>query len=235
MKSLSIDTSFEHSSLALQIDEEITEICEFTPKTHSQFLLPALDKMLREAKIKLVDLDFIAFGCGPGSFTSIRFAASVVQGIAYGAKLNVVSISSLAAIALEAFEINPNSTSVFVGMDARIDEVYWAVYQRNTEGILSPVVADILVKPEEIVFPEKKPDEKWFGVGNAWDIYRDVVLKNCPSGIEIKHDLFPRAIYIAKLALLAYSKGSYSDWHAALPVYLRDKVASFNEDQSKNK
>lgn len=223
IKSLSIDTSFEHCSLAVQIGDEINELCELTPKTHTQLILPMLQKILDNAKIKLTDLDFIAFGAGPGSFTSVRLATSLVQGLAFGAGLPVVAVSTLHALAKEIHD-EYGAEYVFTGMDARMDEIYWGVYKFDDHGVSISVVDDMLAKPEAVVIPKLDVSINSFGAGSAWNVYQDDLAKRFSGKIEIKNNLFPRAKYIAKLAILAYSNNNFGDWHNALPVYLRDKV-----------
>lgn len=209
LKILAFDTSFEYSSVALQVKGEIKELSEFTPQSHTQVLLPMIDKLLQEGSLNLTDLDFLAFGHGPGSFTSVRFAVSIAQGLAFGANLPLAAISSLNAIAEEAYE-KCQSSDILVAMDARMQEIYWGAYKYNS-GFMQPLTKDALGKEEDIVV---KKSSNWLRVGNGWKNNVDISQK----------ELFPRAKYIAKLGYLAYCRDELISWQTALPVYLRDKV-----------
>lgn len=119
MKLLALDTSTEACSAALFIDGEIRQRFEITPKAHTKLLLPMIESLLAEAELKLSQLDALAFGCGPGSFTGLRIATGVVQGLAFGADLPIVPVSTLAALAQ-----NRLPELAFVATDARIGEIF---------------------------------------------------------------------------------------------------------------
>ncbi len=133
-KILAIDTVTEGCSAALLIGEEIVEQFEVTPRGHTQKILPMVDQLLAESGHKLGELDAIAFDRGPGSFTGLRITAGVVQGLAYGADLPVVAVSSLAALA-RAHHQATGATFVLSAIDARMGEVYWGAYRIDPQGI----------------------------------------------------------------------------------------------------
>jgi len=103
MKLLAVETSTEACSAALYIDGIVNERFELTPKEHTRLILPMIDSLMSDAGLKPQQLDALAFGCGPGSFTGVRIATGVIQGIAFGADLPVVPVSTLAAIAQDFF------------------------------------------------------------------------------------------------------------------------------------
>ncbi|MFZ4702392.1 MAG: tRNA (adenosine(37)-N6)-threonylcarbamoyltransferase complex dimerization subunit type 1 TsaB, partial [Candidatus Methylumidiphilus sp.] len=145
MKLLSLETSTEACSAALYLDGEITERYQLAPQQHNKLILPMIQSLLAEADLKLHQLDALAFGRGPGSFTGVRIAAGIVQGLAFGADLPVAPVSTLAAMAQEVFA-ESDSQYALPCIDARMGEVYWGVYRRGNDGMAklsgSEVVAD---------------------------------------------------------------------------------------------
>ena len=124
MKLLALDTATEACSVALNIDGELTEHYELLPRRHSRELLPMVEKIIAAAGLSLTQLDAVAFGCGPGAFTGLRVATAMAQGLAFGADLPVIPVSTLAALAQQAHRCY-QSTHVLAAIDARMDEVYW--------------------------------------------------------------------------------------------------------------
>jgi tRNA threonylcarbamoyladenosine biosynthesis protein TsaB len=221
VKLLAIDTATEACSAALVINGEIFELYEVAFNGHSKLILPMVDQLMAQAKLKPTDLEGLAFGCGPGSFTGIRIATGVIQGIAYGLDLPVLPVSNLAALAQDFFDSNPENVA-YVAADARMDEIYWGVYQRNGYGF-----AELLDK--EAVLPAgavECPGLSGVGVGSGWKVYPEILVSRLSSFLSrYEDDKLPRAGAIAKLGLEGFSKGLAVQAEKALPVYLRDKVA----------
>lgn len=198
---------------------------QLAARQHTQVLLPMVEAVLIEAGVELAQLDACAFGRGPGSFTGLRIALGAVQGLAFGANLPVVAISSLAALAQTWVDQQSSSTAlapvVMAALDARMDELYWAAYQQD-----GPLVREI--GPESLDAPAnmQPPAASWTsiqGVGSGWN-YRD----HMPAGwqaVQALPELAPSAGAIARLADRSLRNGEQLAADQALPRYLRDKVA----------
>jgi tRNA threonylcarbamoyladenosine biosynthesis protein TsaB len=218
MKLLAIDTSSNACSVALLIDDEIKSIHEIVPMQQTQKILPIIDGLLRESYLTLNQLDAIAFGCGPGSFTGVRISTSVAQGIGFAMDLPLIPISSLAALAQAAYA-DLGWKNLLVGVDARVQEVYWGAYQINEQGLAQLIGKELVCPPEEVILPSEKD---WYGVGNAWSIYRDQIHYN-PIKTDISRT--PLATGILTLAQKKYANRELISSEEASPTYLRDNVA----------
>lgn len=221
MKLLAVETSTEACSAALFIDGVIVERFELAPQKHTKLILPMIDSLLAEAGLTPQQLDALAFSRGPGSFTGVRIATSVIQGIAFGADLPVVPVSTLAAIAQDFFDQHDDNVA-YIAMDARMGEIFWGVYQRNAEGYAVLIGEEAVTPAEHIIFPELPG----VGVGSGWGVYHQQLLA-CLEGLvaDYHNDFLPRAASIAKLGAWGFSLGQTVDVDQAMPVYLRDKVA----------
>ena len=222
MKVLAVDTATEACSAALYLDGEITERYLVSPRDHTKLILPMIDELMAEAELKPSQLDALAFGRGPGSFTGVRIAAGIIQGIAFAHDLPVAPVSDLAAVAQDFLD-NNQEDSAFVAMDARMDEIYWAVYWRDGNGFAELMSEEKVIPAEAIVFPEHV---KGVGVGTGWMRYAGVLQTRLEKNlIRFEEDNLPCARSIAKLGLEAFRLGLTVSAELALPVYLRDKVA----------
>lgn len=221
MRILAFDTATEACSAALLLDGEVHERFAEAPRAHARLLLPMLDGLLAEAGLKPAQLDAIAFGRGPGSFTGLRIAASVAQGIAFAADLPVLPVSTLAALARDALQRSA-ATHVLAAIDARMEEVYWAAYARdaaNEPGLLG----EERVAPAGAVFVPAGRD--WFGIGTGWAVYGEALRGHFPGALlGIDATALPRAGQIARLAAVDYHAGRAVTAEQALPVYLRNQV-----------
>ena len=220
MQILAIDTSTEFLSLALWLNGRVLSRDIHAGQTHSQKILPTLRTLLDEAKIELTALDGIAFGAGPGSFTGLRIACGVAQGLAFGAKLPVVAVSTLQALAQQS-----GAEKVIACLDARMGEIYHAAYEKQN-GEWLEVSAPALFKPEDA--PKVNGDD-WVGVGTGWLVYPDVLqavygeqLREMPAPDHHSH---PTATSIAELALPTFEAGLARPAQEAAPIYIRNKVA----------
>ena len=223
MKLLSLETSTEACSAALFIDGEISERYQLAPQQHNKLILPMLESLLAEAGLSLKQMDALAFGRGPGSFTGVRIAAGVVQGLAFGADLPVAPVSTLAAMAQEAFA-ETECQFAFPCIDARMGEVYWGVYQRTENDVAELIGQEAVTDAGAVEIPEQASGS---AIGSGWGTYEAVLRERLGEGRVhgIIPERFPRALYIARLGAEVFKRGECVAAEDAQPVYLRDKVA----------
>ncbi len=215
MRILAIETSAAACSLAVCTDQKIFSLHEVIPMEQSRQILSLIDKLLSEAGIALSQLEAIAVGQGPGSFTGIRVAVSVAQGLAFSLSLPVVGLSSLAILAQGAY-LQHGWKKIAVAIDAGMGEIYWAAFHVSVKGRLTTVVEDVLCLPEQVVVLE---GEDWFGVGNAWADGR-IPMAPC----QVDANSIPNASAMMALADYLITEGKFCDASAILPVYLRTDV-----------
>ena len=229
LKLLAIETSAEGCSAALYLDGVISERFDKAPRGHSDLILGMMGELLEEAGLKLADLDALAFGRGPGSFTGVRIAAGVIQGTAFGANLPVVPVSTLAALAQQAFR-KTGRKKLLPAFDARMQEVYWAAYEVNPGGLVEPRMDEQVVAPDAVQLPE---GDGWLGVGNGWASYDEQLKQRLGDQLDSSiPELLCRAYDIALLGAVSYQAGQWVTAEEALPVYLRDQVANKPKQQS---
>ena len=222
MKILALDTSTEACSAALLNDATLYSRYALQPRKHAALILPMLEEVLTEAEMTLNDLDALAFGCGPGSFTGVRIAAATAQGVAASANLAVISISSLAAIAQRAVDEN-GMEKIACAIDARMGEVYWGCYRCNDDGMVVLEGKECVIAPENIPLPQ---GSGWTGAGTGWSAYENQLTSRIGSNLSgLNAGLLPNAIAIAKLAAADFKEGKKLRAEQALPVYLRNQVA----------
>jgi|MudIll2142460700_1097286.scaffolds.fasta_scaffold00066_13 tRNA threonylcarbamoyladenosine biosynthesis protein TsaB len=218
MKLLALDTATEACTVALGIDGRVLERFERRSQ-HSEHLLPMIDALLAEAQLALGQLDAIAFGRGPGSFTGLRIGAGVAQGLAFGAELPVVPVSSLATLAQ-----GQAADRVLAAFDARMQQVYWGAYRRSGDGVMEPDGSEQVLAPAAVPHPE---GEGWAGAGSGWDAYAAVLegrlgshlARWVPAQLPHARDMLPLAVH-------ALRAGRALSAEQALPLYIRDDVAA---------
>ncbi len=221
MKLLAIETATEACSAALYIDGEITEEYQFAPRDHTRLLLGMVDKLLAEAEISPASLDVMAFGRGPGSFTGVRIATGVTQGIAYAADLPVVPVSTLATLAQGGLREFGFSRAA-VAIDARMHEVYWAAYSANDAGLMVAHSDEMVCPPDQVPLLD---GQEWHGIGSGWQTYAEALnVRQQGRVLDWQGESLPHAQDVAVLAVDAFGKGQAVTAREALPVYLRDQV-----------
>ena len=217
MKILAFDTSTEYCSVALWQDGAESGRCEHVGQRHSEVLIPMLDDLLRNAGIRLADLDGIAFGAGPGSFTGVRIACSAAQGLALGADKPVVGICTLQALAEDA-----GGDRVIAVLDARMAEVYYAAYEKR-QGTWHTV------HEPELCLPQQAPavgGAGWAGAGSGFLAHGPQLRERYAANLSAVADqAVPQAAAIARLAAPRFAAGLGVHAAEATPLYLRDKVA----------
>jgi tRNA threonylcarbamoyladenosine biosynthesis protein TsaB len=218
MKLLAFDTATEACTAAVWLDGRVLERFERRSQ-HSEHLLAMVDALLAEAGLRVGQLDAIAFGRGPGSFTGLRIGAGVAQGLAFAANLPVVPVSSLAALA-QGIEAD----RVLAAFDARMRQVYWGVYRRNARGLVEPLQAEIVVAPSAVPPPEGRG---WVGGGSGWDAYAEHLEQRLGNSVTRRvAGALPQARHLAALAAAAFADGGMVSPEQAQPVYVRDDVAT---------
>ena len=221
MNLLAVETATEACSAALMLNGKIAEQFSLTANGHSKLILPMIDSLLLEANLKPTDLNGLAFGCGPGSFTGVRIATGIVQGIGFALEIPVMPVSNLATVAQDFFDDN-NENLVFVAMDARMGEIYWATYQRNASGYAELVGRETVIPASDIEFP----DVTGVGIGSGWKIFSQELLTRLSHRVtRYEVDNMPRARAVAKLGAEGFKQGLAVAAEHAMPVYLRNKVA----------
>ncbi len=220
MRLLALDTATEACSAALLLDGDLYLRCEITERGHAELILPMIDSLLSEAAMHVRDLDGLAFGRGPGGFTGLRIAAGVAQGLAFAASLPVASVSSLAAVAAQvaAGEGEP----VLACNDARMGEVYWAVFRPLASGAMEALGPERVTTPDGLV--HEALDVR-HAAGNGLARHPGLTSRLVAAGLRIHDGLYPRADAVARLGAIELAAGRGVSAEQALPVYVRDDVA----------
>lgn len=229
-KILAIDTSTQACSCALYLDGVTSEVFDIIPRQHAGELLPMITALMQEHDTVYADLDAVAYGRGPGSFTGLRIASGVSQGIAFAADLPVIPVSTLASIAFQLSDCD-NVEAIFSTLDARIDEVYWGLYNIS-EGKPALLGEEGLCKPEllPVAFSGIDSSTAIAGAGSGIE-FLDRMPECYSEWITVQRpDIYPRAGAIAELAVADLQKGLYQAPEEVCPVYLRDKVAHSKQD-----
>lgn len=221
MRLLAIDTATEACSVALYQDGAVLERFELTSREHTKLIMPMIDALMAEAGLAVTQLDALAFGRGPGSFTGVRIATGVIQGIAFAADLPVVPVSTLAAMAQQCFTETEHDWA-FAAIDARMGEIYWGVYFKDDEGYAALWGEEAVALVDAVPFPEVLG----MGIGSGWGTYEQELNERLHGCVAVYDASFlPRAGYIARLGAIGIARGQAVAAELALPVYLRDKVA----------
>lgn len=225
---LALDTSSDACSVALLSDGSVDERFSQVPREHTKRLLPMVDEILADHQLSLAQIDAIAFGRGPGSFTGLRICLGVVQGLAFGADLPVVPVSTLKAMALGAQLQQTFSAQdrILVALDARMNEVYWCEYEvlPSSEQIqLQPVTDEFVMAPEVVneYISALQTGAKRHGIGPGWHYPELAAIETVSLDLES----CPHAADIARLAQPLLAAGEVVSAMDAQPVYLRDSVA----------
>jgi tRNA threonylcarbamoyladenosine biosynthesis protein TsaB len=219
---LAVETSTELCSVALLRDHELFVEEAVAENRHSELLAPMVRRILSRARLAARQMDAFAFGQGPGSFTGIRIACGVVQGLAFASGRPVVPVPSLLALAEQS-----NEGRVIAALDARMGEAYVAAYSRNADDwdeVVAPRLVDATALPA-------LPGRSWAATGSgfarhAWlrDAYR--------ASVEMQFDGdLPRAGSVVRIAARRFARGGGIPAEEAAPLYLRDKVALTTEER----
>lgn len=224
MKLLAIDTSSLACSVALQTGDSIVERHEEQAREHTRLLTPMIRDVLEAADMDAQQLDAIVLGNGPGSFIGMRIAASVAQGLAHGAGLNIVPVSSLAAVAAQVFD-ESDAAEVVVAQDAHMNEVYLGVFGRDAAGLPEPLFPERLQTQTHIDELDESRSSSRAAAGFGWERYPGLKAANGELLGRHSNVLHPRARYLLPLGTEALDRGAAVDPKDLVPAYLRSKVA----------
>ncbi|HGH6025011.1 TPA: tRNA (adenosine(37)-N6)-threonylcarbamoyltransferase complex dimerization subunit type 1 TsaB [Vibrio mimicus] len=222
VKILALDTATERCSVALLVGNTVYSRSEIAPRDHTKKVLPMVDEVLKEAGVTLQELDALAFGRGPGSFTGVRIGIGIAQGLAFGANLPMIGISTLAAMAQAAYRLQ-GMTHVASAIDARMEEVYWGRYVRQEDGSWQAAEAECVIAPALLAQTLTRDEQVWGKAGTGWDAYP--ALADLPLQVQTSEVLYPDSQDIAYLAQFELAQGNTMSVEQASPVYLRDTVA----------
>jgi len=217
---LALDTSTEACSVALWHKGEKTYLDELAQRTHTKRILPMIDELLVNSGINLKQVDALAFGRGPGSFTGVRVGAGIAQGLALGADLPVIAVSNLTAMAQAAFELH-QAENVAAAIDARMNEVYFSQLVRTENGWIEKVKEQVC-SPERALVQFQLDTDKITVVGTGWAAYPQFAEQNLP--LAISEITLPSAKYMLALAEQEIAKGNVKLVDEIEPVYLRNEV-----------
>jgi len=220
---LALDTATEACSAALLNQQQIDARFEIAPRDHTQRILPLVQELLHAGQLELTTLDALAFGRGPGSFTGVRIGIGIAQGLALGADLPMIGVSSLATMAQGAWRLS-GATRVLAAIDARMGEVYWAAYQRDEQGEWHGAETEAVLKPEDVQTHLAALSGTWTTVGTGWAAYPQL---QATAGLELIAGgvTLPAAEDMLPLAERAWQRGEAVAVAEAEPVYLRNEVA----------
>ncbi|SQI41150.1 UGMP family protein [Leminorella richardii] len=220
---LAIDAATEACSVAVWNDGEVHSVYAECPREHAQRLLPMVQQVLDESGLTLQDLDALAFGHGPGSFTGVRIAIGTIQGLALGTGLPVIGLSTLEVMAQGAYR-TAGETRVLAAIDARMSEVYWGCYERSEQGEWGAVGSEQVLPPQRVSELLHTLSGEWATVGTGWQTYPTM---GDGSAVALRDGkvLFPRAQDMLPLALTRWKKGQVQSAEHIEPVYLRNEVA----------
>jgi tRNA threonylcarbamoyladenosine biosynthesis protein TsaB len=220
MNLLGFETSSTRGSVALATPQALRVREIETPRDQTERMLALTDELLAEAQIALADLDGIAFGRGPGSFTGLRVSVAVAQGLAAVTAAPLLPVSSLACLAQGCWREHGFARGV-VATDAHMGEVYWAEFAVH-DGLAAIVGEERLGAPGEVAAPT---GEDWCAAGNAFAAHADALAAVRRSAARVLPELVPSAqdLFPAARRDLAAGRGAAPD--AARPVYLREHTA----------
>lgn len=216
---LALDTATEACSVALSWQGQRYELYEEVPREHTKKILPMVEAILAEAGVSLAQLDAIAYGRGPGSFTGVRIGVAAAQGLAFGADLPLIGVSTLQAMAQRAIE-SQEASHVVAAIDARMGEIYHGIF-RNEQNLA------IIESTEQVLTCDKlagSAELSGVAVGTGWQTYQQELMAKYPKVDATLNVALPHAFDMLPFAQSEFALGHTVSSENATPVYLRDKV-----------
>lgn len=230
MKLLAIETSTDVCSVGLSIDGELLLDHRMAAQQHGVLVLPMVDALMAEAGLAPGQLDGVVFGRGPGSFTGVRIGVAVTQGIALGAGVGVVGISTLQSVAQGCYRVHED-TQVAVCLDARMDEVYFSAFEQDVAGLMQEVMEERVLPPADM--PRMPVGARWHWAGTGAERYSPLLTDEFDvSADAIRPDCWPNAQDLLTLGEAIALSGGLLPPEDAAPVYLRDKVAQTTAERA---
>lgn len=225
LKILAIETSTEVCSIGLSVYGQVMVAENEANQNHSEHVLPMIDELLKVNELSLSDIDVIGFGAGPGSFTGVRLACSVAQGLAFGVNTPVVPVSSLEALAQKT-----GKDKVLVCQDARMNQVYAAAFERNDDTWI-PTTNPYVCDPQDVIIPT---GEGWVACGSGFQSYQQIFKDSLRFSLPILSDgcLRPTANEVLQITFREFADGNFVCAEDAVPTYVRNKVALTLDEQT---
>ncbi|MFO6300171.1 tRNA (adenosine(37)-N6)-threonylcarbamoyltransferase complex dimerization subunit type 1 TsaB [Rahnella selenatireducens] len=220
---LAIDTATEACSVALYNEGETLAHFELCAREHTQRILPMVQQILAEAGLTLTQLDALAFGRGPGSFTGVRIGIGMAQGLSLGAELPLLPVSTLQTMAQGGYR-QTGAENVLAAIDARMGEVYWGEFSRNAQGVWSGENTEKVIKPEQLIGQAASLTGRFATVGTGWEAYPHLLGESPVAELFDGKMLLPHAEDMLPLALQLWENGVRVNPEDAEPTYLRNEV-----------
>ncbi|MCR9001591.1 tRNA (adenosine(37)-N6)-threonylcarbamoyltransferase complex dimerization subunit type 1 TsaB [Rahnella perminowiae] len=220
---LAIDTATEACSVALYNQGETLAHFELCAREHTQRILPLVQQILAEAGLSLKQLDALAFGRGPGSFTGVRIGIGIAQGLSLGAELPLLPVSTLQTMAQGAYR-QTGADRVLAAIDARMGEVYWGEFTRDVQGVWHGENTEKVLKPEQLLARAGELTGRFATVGTGWEAYPDLLGESPVVELFDGKMLLPQAEDMLPLALRLWENGVRVNPQDAEPTYLRNEV-----------
>ena len=222
MNILAIDTSSAACVTGVEFEGRRDNDVRLSGRSHSRDILPTITALLRKNKISLRNLNYIVYGQGPGSFTGLRIAVGVVQGLAFGLNIPVVPVSSLACLAQAEYR-RSGQKQIVSALHARKEEVYLGLYQVQHQ-IVRIVTAETVTDVKDI---KRKLDGDWVGVGDGWILREQLEAAFNIHMIRVETNVYPEPDALLDLGIDGFNSGRSIRAVDARPEYLREEVASY--------
>ncbi|MFA6409294.1 MAG: tRNA (adenosine(37)-N6)-threonylcarbamoyltransferase complex dimerization subunit type 1 TsaB [Gammaproteobacteria bacterium] len=230
---LAFDTSSDACSVALRIGKVALTRHVIAKQKQSELVLNMLNKLLKEADLKLEECSALTFGQGPGSFTGIRLAASIAQGLSFGSNLPVIPVSTLQILAQGTYR-EYQEKNVLVANDARMQEIYFGAYSLDVENIMQPLFVDSVGKTDNPPIQNNMLKTNWIGIGSAWEAYQETLAaKYQEKNLQLKihpEARYPNALDLVNIAMHKYAKGEKGSRENILPVYCNSPAYKKNKN-----
>ncbi|MCZ6829902.1 MAG: tRNA (adenosine(37)-N6)-threonylcarbamoyltransferase complex dimerization subunit type 1 TsaB [Gammaproteobacteria bacterium] len=222
---LALDTATDACSVAVSCDGEVRHCLELIPRQHSQRLFSMLGEVLPQGDLRELGIELLAYNHGPGSFTGLRIAASAVQGLAFSNDLPVAGISTLACMAQGAWRRGqiPESATALVVLDARINEIYWGVYELE-DGRACCRHADRVAAPDALPVDIAEAATQLVALGSGLRYAQEMPEQLRSRWAMTLPELWPDSLDLLSLGARAYAQGKLCSAEQALPVYLRNEI-----------